>query len=222
MGDDANPTILLVHGWEGWWQQLGCYVAPLVAMGFHVVTWDAPSHGDSPPGRFGPGRSAMGELRAATRAVAKQAGPVHGVVAHSAGAMAVLGALADGSDLGRIALVGPTLSMEDLVAPRARSQGWGARTQAAFWRLLDARGAFTVDALSSLKQVRSPLGSALLVHDRDDQEYPFEPVRNLQAQWPGAAVHRTDGLGHHHILWNDHVVQRVAEFMAQGGHPEDR
>lgn len=130
--------------------------------------------------------------------------------------------LADGSDLGRIALVGPTLSMEDLVAPRARSQGWGARTQAAFWRLLDARGAFTVDALSSLKQVRSPLGSALLVHDRDDQEYPFEPVRNLQAQWPGAAVHRTDGLGHHHILWNDHVVQRVAEFMAQGGHPEDR
>ena len=52
-GDWGNPTAYLVHGWGGWWQQLGAHVEPLLARGLCVVAFDAPSHGDSGPGAHG-------------------------------------------------------------------------------------------------------------------------------------------------------------------------
>src|SRR5262245_3439937 len=40
-----GPVVLLVHGWSGRGAQLGGFVAPLVARGFSVVTFDATGHG---------------------------------------------------------------------------------------------------------------------------------------------------------------------------------
>ena len=87
----TGPSVLLVHGWGGRGTQLGAFVAPLVARGFSVVTFDAPGHGASDEGVV-----TIPEMTAAIHAVAASRGPLAGLVAHSAGALTATAALHEG------------------------------------------------------------------------------------------------------------------------------
>jgi hypothetical protein len=64
-----GPVVYLQHGWGGHRQQLGALVAPLVAAGYRVVAFDAPSHGESGPGPSGPRRTTAVEFADALAAV---------------------------------------------------------------------------------------------------------------------------------------------------------
>ena len=46
-GTPENPTILLVHGWEGRALDFSEFIDPLVEAGYHVVAFDGPAHGES-------------------------------------------------------------------------------------------------------------------------------------------------------------------------------
>src|SRR5690606_28186364 len=59
---DSGPTAYLVHGWGGHWQQLAAHIEPLRAVGYRVVVYDAPSHGDSAAGAHGPRSSRVMEM----------------------------------------------------------------------------------------------------------------------------------------------------------------
>src|SRR5699024_5251666 len=50
---EGAPTAYLVHGWGGCWHNLSAHVRPLVAAGYRVVAYDAPSHGSSLAGGHG-------------------------------------------------------------------------------------------------------------------------------------------------------------------------
>lgn len=70
----AGPVVYLVHGWAGHRGQLAAFGPPLVAHGYRVVAFDAPSHGASAPGAFGPRSSSIPEFAAALTAVAAARG----------------------------------------------------------------------------------------------------------------------------------------------------
>ena len=55
----TGPVVYLVHGWAGRGAQLAPFVAPLVERGHRVVSFDAPSHGASAPGAYGPRSSTI-------------------------------------------------------------------------------------------------------------------------------------------------------------------
>ena len=93
-----GPTILLVHGWHGRGAQLAAFAAPLVAAGFRVVAFDAPAHGRTP------GHATdLPEVSEALLTVANAFTPLHGVIAHSFGAVATLYAIAQGLAPQRVA-----------------------------------------------------------------------------------------------------------------------
>src|SRR5215217_5542193 len=47
-GEEADPLVMLIHGWNGRGTQLGAFAKPLVEKGYRVVALDGPAHGDSP------------------------------------------------------------------------------------------------------------------------------------------------------------------------------
>lgn len=71
----TGPVVYLVHGWAGHRGQLTAFVPPLMANGYRVVAFDAPSHGASAAGAFGPRSSSIPEFTAALTAVATAHGP---------------------------------------------------------------------------------------------------------------------------------------------------
>jgi pimeloyl-ACP methyl ester carboxylesterase len=213
-----GPTVLLVHGWSGWWQQLGVYVEPLVAAGHRVVAWDAPAHGDSPEGIFGRRRSGMPELKDAIDAVAQSVGEVHGLVAHSGGAMAASLAVAEGLDVARVAFIAPSVLLDDILELLGGRLDWGPRTVREMLAALErdyGLHAADFDVPAVLGRRDLPFPRALFVHDEDDTETPVAGSDVLAGSWPGARVHRTSGLGHYKVLWAEPVVREVTEFLTE-------
>ncbi len=207
-----GPVVYLVHGWGGRRTDLDALVAPLVAAGHSVVSFDAPSHGDSGAGPSGRDQGTLLELAEALTAVVAAQGPAHAVVGHSLGAMATIMAVADGLDPGRLALVAPATNMEQYTHGFARRLGFGERTRVRLVRRIERRLAtpiscFTASAQLDRIAVPPPL---LLVHDRGDVETPWSGSAALADRWPGASLVSTSGLGHRRVLRDPATIAALA------------
>ncbi|MFI9817707.1 alpha/beta hydrolase [Saccharothrix variisporea] len=203
----------LVHGWGGHRNQLGRFVAPLVAAGYQVVAFDALSHGESGPGTLGR-RATLPEFADALTAVVAEFGPAHGIVAHSMGATATALAVLDGLSATRLAFIAP---MADPMAQThlfARFLGFGDRVHRAFIARLEkvagrAMSSFDIPSRAT-GQTLPPL---LVVHDERDREVGHVNGEALASAWPDAKLVSTNGLGHHRILTDADVLHEVVTFV---------
>jgi predicted alpha/beta hydrolase family esterase len=208
----VGPTVLLVHGWEGRGSQLGAFVAPLVAAGMSVVTFDAPGHGNSPEHRL-----YLTDLADTIADVAHGVGPLHGIVAHSFGAAAALLAFTrHGTRASRNVMIAPNVLIDEAVQRFARFVGLDESDRIALEQRLGAQTGVGIADLG-LPNVAGKRDDALLVfHDRDDNEVSFEHGAQLAATWPNAQLRATSGLGHRRILRDDAVLADVVEFVRFG------
>jgi pimeloyl-ACP methyl ester carboxylesterase len=203
-----GPAVYLVHGWAGVGGQLAAFVAPLLAGGFRVVSFDAPGHGAS-----GGRRSSVVHFANALRELTAREGKPHAVIAHSLGAAAVVRALTQGLALERAVFVGPTGGPRDwserfrthlgvpphvMAAMRERSERW----LGASWEEFDVP-----------RLARSQSAPLLVLHDRDDAEVPWSDGAAIASAWPGARLVTTTGLGHRRILRDEDVVRQAVAFV---------
>jgi len=209
-----GPAVYLLHGWAGHRGQLTAFVAPLLARGFRVVAFDAPSHGESAPGAFGPRSSSIVEFADALTSVIAEQGPARAIVAHSMGSTAAAVALCDGLRAGRVVMLAPMASPLSYARQFAAVLGFGERT----FRRLVARVERRVGA--PMRHFDVPeLGRAvampptLIMHDRDDVSTPVTDGAAIAAAWPGARLHVTSGLGHRRLLSDPDVVSEVVDFV---------
>ena len=208
----SGPAVYLVHGWGGRAEQLGAFVAPLVARGFRVVALDGPGHGAS-PGR----RSSGPEIGRALAAAAGRIAPAHGVVAHSLGAAAVVFAMREGLRVGRVAFVGAPADPLEWVETFGRRLRLDGRVMAEMRRRSESRLSARWDDLPilPLRDLAGP-PPLLVVHDHDDREVPWRDGAAIAAGWPGARLMETRGLGHRRVLRDPRVIEAVAAFLGEG------
>lgn len=212
-----GPPVYLVHGWGGWRGQLGQFVTPLVESGLRVVAFDAPSHGESAPGRLGPGRATAPEFVEALTAVTAAHGTPAGIVAHSLGCATTALAIHDGLAAGRLALIAPSADPIALTDGLARMLGYGPRTSSRFLTRLESLAERPLGDFDA-----APLGAdgsmppTMVIHDRDDKEVPYDDGVRLASAWPSAELVTTEGLGHQRILRDAGIVSLVVDFVAGG------
>ncbi|MEV0568404.1 alpha/beta fold hydrolase [Dactylosporangium sp. NPDC050588] len=210
----AGPNVYLLHGWAGHRGQLEPFVPGLVERGFRVIAFDAPSHGASAPGRFGPRSSSIPEFADALNAVVAEHGPAEAIVAHSLGSVAAAVALCDGLRAGRVAMIAPMASPASYARHFARVLGFGDRTLTRLSRRVERRvGApmhhFDVPAIGGAVQ----MPQTLIVHDRADRTVPVTDGIAIAEAWPSARLHVTTGLGHRRVLGEPVIVAAVVDFV---------
>jgi pimeloyl-ACP methyl ester carboxylesterase len=203
-----GPTILLVHGWSGRGTQLGAFVTPLVDAGYRVVAFDAPAHGRSS------GHSTdLLEISAVILALADKFGPVQAVIAHSFGVACALHALRQRNFAARMVTLSAPATMYGLREKFARQFRVARPTMEILHTMMEAR--FGTDlwrhfsVLNLVMQVALP---ALVIHDRDDRDIPWQEGEAIAATW-GAALMLTTGLGHRRLLRDPDVIARVTAFV---------
>jgi pimeloyl-ACP methyl ester carboxylesterase len=216
-----GPTVYLVHGWGGWGLQLAALIPPLVAEGFRVVAYDAPSHGDSEPGREGRGRGTMPELGDALQAVIGAQGAAYGIVAHSLGGPAVIYALGRGLAVERLVFVSSPTDFTQTLDQFQQALGFGPRIRAGFLRrfarrfgpMEDFEAVSAVGRLLDDRDLPEHLPELLLIHDKSDREITYEGSIAIAAVWPGAGIELTEGLGHRRVLADLEVVAAVRRHL---------
>lgn len=207
-------TVYLVHGWGGWRGQLGAFVPPLLAAGRRVVAFDAPGHGESGPSNLGPGRATGIDFADALTAVVADHGAAAGIVAHSLGCATTTMALRDGLTAGRLAFVAPGPDPVGTTNQLQRVLGYGARSRRHFFARLSRLANRPLEDLNALTiSADDDVPPALVVHDREDKESPYEDGARLAETWPESELLTTEGLGHQRILIDDGVVKAVADYL---------
>jgi len=210
----AGEPVYLVHGWGGRSEQLGGFVAPLVAAGHRVITFDGPSHGASPAGAFGPRSTTIPELADALRAAVAEHGTPHAVIAHSMGAAVAAHAVRTGLRPGALVLLAPAADPRWVLDHFVRQLGAGPRVRAGLERAVVRRIGLPWEAFHMPSLHRStPVPPTLVVHDRADREVGPEHGRAIADAWPGARLLQTEGLGHRRLLRDPAVTDEAVRFV---------
>ena len=206
-----DPTVMLVHGWNGWSQQMERFVAPLQARGFAVLAVDHVAHGAS----VGSSSSLPQMVRTLEHILEALPQPA-GVIAHSLGAAATATVLAStGRKLQGAVLIAPPSDPRPYLARLARMTGAPLRMLPAIQRVAERIAGVQFDRLvaepSQLQRIRTPL---LIVHDVNDAEVPIASGYAYTAA-PNVRMIATDSLGHRRVLRDLHVVDSAAAFLAR-------
>ena len=212
--DDAapRPTVLLLHGWAGDAQQMRALGDTLAASGFDPVLLDFPAHG-----RSGGWRASLPQFVRALWAASARLGPLHGVVAHSLGALAAAHAAANGLPVGRLALIAPS-------PPPALFLQWFARSLRLGEGISQRMGS-TIERVEGVPLTRFEPGwlgprlaqPTLVVHDEGDRVSPLAVGQRLSQAVVGARLMVTRSLGHRRVLADTAVAQAVVSHLRPNG-----
>lgn len=210
---DRDPTVVLVHGWSGWSQQMERFVAPLQARGFAVLAFDHVAHGASAGNR-----SSLPVMIRTVEHVLRSVPQAAGVIAHSLGAGAAAAILASSRrDLSAAVLIAPPSDPRPYLARLAMMLGAPRRLLQSIQRSAERIAGVEFERLTAqsweLQKIRTPL---LIVHDVDDAEVPISDGYAYTSA-SQVRVLATDGLGHRRILRDLHVVDTAAAFVARSG-----
>jgi len=207
-----GPRVLLLHGWNGRGTQMGAFAAPLAQAGYQAVALDAPGHGLS----YG-NSSTIFQIIDAVNRVATAVGPLSAVITHSFGAMVIARALRDGLQVDRVVCIAPPARLAFLIDSFCGTLRAPARARSDLVRRLELRFGLDIEAQIAADvnaaQLEMP---ALIIHDQDDRDVPWQQGERLAKAWPGARLMLTRGLGHTRILRNREVIQASVDFIAGG------
>lgn len=207
-----GPAVLLVHGWEGRGSQMGAFVDPLVRQGYRVIAFDAPAHGHS-SGQ----RTDAWEVSRIIAELAATEERLHGVVAHSFGAVCVLIAMTEGFSSRRTVLLAPGVESDTFFSGFSEIIGLPEKALGVLRRRVIAR--FGEDNWSRFhtrhhsETLDKCTERVLLVHDMDDRETPYDDTVALAHWTQNTTLLSTRGLGHRRILRDDHVIDAVTRFV---------
>jgi len=209
-----GPALLLAHGAFDDHILWAPMMAAATARGHSIVVLDMPGHGHSVDAKRGVD---IGE--AAILSVAEALGPVHTVMGHSIGAVAVIRALSAGLSARKAVLFAPALPTRwdlwilerTIVAPEDAPAIAIARAREHL-QAPPTGAQFDFDVEASARGLDMP---ALLAHCRDDPHWSWRTAEIIASQWPGARTHYADGLGHRGVARDPDVIKAALDFVEQ-------
>jgi pimeloyl-ACP methyl ester carboxylesterase len=204
----AQPRVLLAHGWSSYALRFLPWVRALRAAGYAVVAFDQPGHG-----RSDAGRCTMACFARTLRGVAHRLGPFEAVVGHSMGGAATMLALADGAQAKRVVLVAPAADPDAATRRFARKVGLVGGIVPRIQRHLEVQTGVTVHDLTAHVRAPSLAVPALIIHDLADAEVPWEEGESYARHWPGARLLSTSGLGHSRIVNDAATIDAGLRFL---------
>lgn len=204
----TQPYALLVHGWSSFGLRYLPWVAKLREQGFAVVSFDQLGHGAS-GGRL----CTLPDCIATTRAVGQHFGTAALAIGHSMGSAALALAQDENWHAERIVLIAPAADIEAAAGRFFQFVHLSERLRDPFLSWFERRTGVHARDLQVHRHLPALGQPALIVHDLDDHEVPWEEGERYARYWSGARLLTTQGLGHHKVLDAPEVIDATLAFL---------
>jgi pimeloyl-ACP methyl ester carboxylesterase len=200
--------VLLVHGWSGRGTQLVKIANLLVAMGYEVVSFDAPAHGKSA------GHSTlMPEFIASIMELEQAMGPFDYAIGHSLGGMALLTSLRRGLHVKKAVIIGSGDVIQDIIDAFITRLALKPSIGVLLKKHFEDRKKEEMESYSSHVAAQFVSIPTLIVHDQDDDEVSVKAAYSIHEHLRNSELLITQGLGHRKILGDEKVLKSVKGFL---------
>lgn len=206
-----GQPILFIHGWSGRGTQAVHFIEPLISSGYRIISYDGPAHGET-SGK----QTSVLEMADVVLALNQKYGPFHSTITHSFGGMVLAYASTLGFYTNSAVCICPPATVESIIDNFQRTLMLPSNVLAVMTdRLYANYGDDFEKRASTLTNVRTLSTPALIIHDDQDMEIPWEDGKAVADAWPGAEFKLTHGLGHRRILRDPATVTTVTDFIVK-------
>lgn len=205
----SGPMILLIHGWSGRGTQMGSFAKPLVESGFRVLSFDAPSHGNS-TGK----QTNIYEIADTILALNKIFGPFKSVITHSFGGPCLAIAMKKGFNTSRVVNISPPAATVGLVSKFATALSISRNVEQELKLCIEKHFGKEVWYDSSMENNIGEFDvHALVIHDVDDIDVPWHEGQIIAKAWNKVRFIKTSTLGHRRILRDPETIKTTVDFL---------
>ena len=204
-----GPTILFIHGWAGRGTQVAHFIDSLVTAGYRIISFDGPAHGET-PGK----QTNILQFGDVVLEIEKKYGPFYGAITHSFGGMILAYTMNLGLKVERTVSLCPPADNDTLIKNFRRTLNIpDAPVDVMLRRLENNYGKDIFDKVSTINNVKKLTNRALIIHDNNDDEIPWQSGQSVANAWQGSKFIRTQGLGHRRILRDPDVIKTSVDFI---------
>ena len=211
---EGEKTLIMVHGWGSRGTRMGHLAEPLNKLGYRVVAFDAPAHGDSE------GKTTnLLEVSEITALIFKKFEPVQAIIGHSFGGMALANAVhRNDLNVSRVAVIASPFSMDYIIESFRKIININSKVTKMMVDRIKRRflkeqnlDVFSLSLDSFAASFKTPI---LIVHDREDRDVAYEQGEEYAENFPNAEFISTTGLGHRRILKDAGIMGKIIEFIS--------
>ena len=203
--------MLVVHGWISHAARMADIVRALQGRGMRVVAFDAPAHG-----RSGGTQADMHDFRDAIQTVMASCAPVHGLIAHSFGALSTASWLSEHrpATVRAVVLVGMMRDLGYIFESFTQALALRPAVSARFRELIRARyGAYPED-VSTGEMVRRLHLPVLIVHGAADDIVPSAHAHVVSKELRQGQLLIAPDLGHGAPLRDPATIKQIVDFLS--------
>ena len=206
-----NQTVLIAHGYASYAYKFEHYITPLLKMGYRVLAFDAPAHGQSQGKHIH-----VVVYQEAIQQIMQQAGPVHLFIGHSLGALtlSMIAENIDQAEARKFVLIAPATKTTTTFANFFKMMHLNEVTKAAFLQHVSSKTHHAVEYFAADRALANYQGPLLWVHDEKDLVCPYEDIIDFKENAPSNIKFLiTNGLGHNKVYKTAEVMDQIMAFL---------
>lgn len=204
----SKKKILLVHGWSGRGTQLVNIADKVLENKMMVISFDGPSHGLS-SGK----RTSLIEFIKCILQLEKEYGPFDAAIGHSFGGMALLNAVSEGLKIDNLVIIGADNSINEIIKSEIKKHSLQPVIAKKLIELINKQLGVDVENFSSKNAAKNVDIPTLVISDSEDKYVDVSSALTIRQNLKYGELLMTNGLGHHKILKDPTVIQRIIDFI---------
>ena len=219
-GSDGAPTVILVHGWGRNLERVLSFVSGLRPAGFHLLAFDARSHGSSDIDGHATLLKFSEDVRAAVDFVVGRPevdAERIGALGHSVGGSAAILAAGHDDRIRAVVSVGAFAHPRDITERDLRGRGVPSWLLPAIIAYVEHMVGVPFDEIAPETHIVSIPGPTLLIHGEQDEVIPTDQALRLaKAGGDNVDLLLLSGRGHSDCSHDPLFWPRVLEHFDQG------
>ncbi|KAA1246074.1 alpha/beta fold hydrolase [Aquimarina sp. RZ0] len=204
---EGKKKALLIHGWEGRASNFGAIIPKLLEYGYQVISYDAPSHGNSTKKKTN-----FFDIPKLIEVFLKKE-QYDLVMTHSGGSvmsLLIMNNLKYSGD--KMVLLTVHDKFEDYIEHIIQYFGLTIRTKTAFMNLVRKITPYEpLDLQASLFVRNIAIKKAIFIHDEEDKIVSVANSKYVSSKMPGSKFFEVKGTGHFKMLWSPKVINIIEE-----------
>lgn len=206
-----GQTVLIAHGYASFAYKFEHYITPLLKMGYRVLAFDAPGHGQSEGKHIN-----VVVYQEAIEQIMQQCGPVNHFIGHSLGALtlSMIAEQIDRPNERKFVLIAPATKTTTTFDNFFKMMHFNQVTKDAFINQVLSLTVHKVEYFASDRALANYKGPLLWVHDQEDLVCPYKDLEEFQKNAPNNVEFLiTNGLGHNKVYKTAEVLDQIMAFL---------